>query len=102
LLINVMGYNLHDIGNAPEGGSAIDNVFSHIALGGELQFSDAFNVRFGYNHRRHEALKTKSRLDFAGFSVGFGIRITRVRVDYAFNSWSSFGGLHQFTLRTKV
>lgn len=102
LLINVMGYNLHDIGNEPAGGSAMDNVFSHIALGGELQFSEAFNVRFGYNHRRHEALKTKSRLDFAGFSMGFGIRITRVRVDYAFNSWSSFGGLHQFTLRTKV
>lgn len=101
LLITVTGYNLHAPGeDLPDDANTLDNVLHHVTLGGEFQFSEAFNVRVGYNHRRHEALKTKSRLDLAGFGVGFGLKITRVRVDYALNSWSSFGRLHQFTVRT--
>ncbi len=76
-------------------------MFQHVILGGEFQFSRAFNVRFGYNHRRHEGLKTGSRLDLAGVGLGFGLKITRFRLDYAFNSWS-FGGLHQLTVRTAI
>lgn len=99
LLISVTGYNLHDLDPTTDSDSALDDVLDHLVLGGELQFSDAFNVRIGYNHRRHQALKTKSRLDLAGFGGGFGIKITRFRLDYAYNSWS-FGGLHQLTVRT--
>jgi len=99
LLVSVTGYNLHDIGDEPDDQGTLSNVFSHLALGGEFQFSEVFNVRFGYNHRRHQALKQDSRLDLAGVGLGFGIKITRFRLDYAFNSWS-FGGLHQFTVRT--
>ncbi|QXD14491.1 type IX secretion system protein PorQ [Rhodocaloribacter litoris] len=102
LLITVMGYNLHDLGDGPENASAVSNVLRYLAFGGEFQFSEAFNLRFGYNHRRHEDLKLKSRLDLAGFGIGVGLKITRVRVDYAFNSWSSLGGLHQFTVRTRL
>ena len=101
LLVSLTGYNLHDIGNEPEDGTALGNVFQHVILGGEFQFSQAFNVRFGYNHRRHQGLKTSSRLDLAGVGLGFGLKITRFRLDYAFNSWS-FGGLHQFTVRTAI
>ena len=101
LMISLTGYNLHDIGDEPEGGTALGNVFQHIIFGGEFQFSQAFNVRFGYNHRRHEGLKTGSRLDLAGVGLGFGLMIRRFRLDYAFNSWS-FGGLHQLTVRTAI
>ncbi|MDX1547627.1 MAG: type IX secretion system protein PorQ [Rhodothermales bacterium] len=101
LLVSVTGYNLHDVGDAPEGGTALGNVFRHLAFGGEFQFSQAFNLRFGYNHRRHEALKTDSRLDLAGVGLGFGLKVSRFRLDYAYNSWS-FGGLHQFTVRTPL
>ena len=101
LLFTLTGYNLHDIGDEPEGGTALGNVFQHVIVGGEFQFSQAFNLRFGYNHRRHQGLKTGSRLDLAGVGLGFGLKITRFRLDYAFNSWS-FGGLHQFTVRTVI
>lgn len=103
LLLSVTGYNLHDLGGElPEESTTLDGVLRHLAVGGEFQFSDAFNVRFGYNHRRHEELKMKSRLDLAGFGAGFGLKIARFRMDYAFNSWSSLGGLHQFTVRTTI
>ena len=101
LLISLTGYNLHNIGDEPEDGTALSNVFQHVILGGEFQFSRAFNVRFGYNHRRHEGLKTGSRLDLAGVGLGFGLMISRFHLDYAFNSWS-FGGLHQLTVRTAI
>ena len=74
----------------------------HISLGGEFQFSEGFNLRIGYNHRRHEALKTKSRLDFAGFGFGVGLKISSIRFDYAYNSWSEAGGMSQFTVRTAL
>ncbi len=102
LLLTLTGYNLHDLGDTPDDASALSNVMRFLTFGGEFQFSPAFNVRLGYNHRRHEDLKMSSRLDLAGFSLGAGLRITRVWVDYAFNSWSSLGGLHQFTVRTRL
>lgn len=102
LLFTVMGYNLHDLNDAPDDATAVDNVLYHVAFGGEFQFSEAFNLRFGYNHRRHEELKLKSRLDLAGLGLGVGLRIARIHVDYAYNSWSSLGGLHQFTVRTRL
>lgn len=100
LLVSVMGYNLHDMDRLSETASTLDDVLAHLALGGEFQFGSAFNVRVGYNHRRHEELKTKSRLDLAGFGMGFGLKITRFNFDYAYNSWSENGGLHQLTVRT--
>lgn len=102
LMLSLTGYNLTRIGNEPDGGSGLSNAMRHVALGGEFQFSEAFQLRVGYNHRRHQDLKMKSRLDMAGFGAGFGIKVTRVRFDYAFNSWSSLGGLHQFTVRTVI
>ena len=100
LLLSVTGYNLHDYDSTPEGATTFGAIMDHITLGGEFQFSEGFNVRIGYNHRRHETLKTKSRLDFAGFGFGVGLKISSIRFDYAFNSWSELGGMNQFTVRT--
>ncbi|MFK7847429.1 MAG: type IX secretion system protein PorQ [Rhodothermales bacterium] len=102
LLISVTGYNLHNYDTVIAGSTTLDRVMEHIAVGGEFQFSESFNLRFGYNHRRHQTLKQKSRLDFAGLGFGIGIKVSRIHFDYAFNSWSSLGGLNQFTLRTAL
>jgi hypothetical protein len=103
LLVSVTGYELHQAGTlAPEGASITRNVFYHLAFGGEFQFSPAFNLRLGYNHRQHEELKLNSRLDLAGVGFGVGLKVARVKVDYALNSWSDLGRLHQFTVRTKL
>ena len=102
LLLSVTGYNLHDVGERAEGATGLDAALRHLAFGGEFQFSDAFHLRVGYNHRRHQELKMSSRLDLAGVGLGFGLRIARFGFDYAFNSWSTLGGLHQFTLRTRL
>lgn len=102
LLISLTAYRLHKLEGGPEESAALSSILYHLILGGEFEFSPSFQIRFGYNHRRHDELKMKSRLDFAGFSTGFGLRLSRVAIDYAFNSWSSLGGLHRFTVRTSL
>lgn len=99
LLLTMTGYNLHSYEN-PRDLPVFGAVMEHVALGGEFQFSEAFQVRVGYSHRQHEELKSGSRLDLAGVRLGFGLKVRGFGLDYGFSSWSSFGSLHQFTLRT--
>ncbi len=95
----VLGLSVYDLANV-RGKDA--TLWRHMVMSGEFRFSPAFQLRFGYNPRRHEALKIKSRLDMAGVSVGFGLRIRRFTFDYAYVSWSSLGALHHFTLRSQL
>ena len=74
----------------------------HLALGGELALGSALTVRAGYNGRRANELDAGGRLDLAGASLGAGLRLRRVSVDYAYVGWSRFGGLHQFGVRTRL
>ena len=99
LLLTLGGYDLTSV----EGdGSALEALGRHVALSGELQFGEAFALRAGYNPRRHDDLKTDARIDLAGLGVGFGLNLRRFGFDYAYNAWSSFGGLHHLTLRTRI
>jgi len=81
------------------GGSTLDHALGHIILGTELSLGQVVRMRLGYNHRRSTELAVAERLDLAGIGLGFGLNISRLNVDYAYNSWSTTGGLHQITLR---
>jgi len=100
LLLSVTAYRLHAFDGGPDNATALGSALYHLILGTEFLFSDSFQIRFAYNHRRHDELRMKSRLDLAGFSFGTGIRLSKIVVDYAFSSWSSLGGLHRFSIRT--
>ncbi|HEY5564018.1 MAG TPA: hypothetical protein VIL33_00415, partial [Rhodothermia bacterium] len=100
LHLTIMGYNLHDFGGSE--GSFADDVLEHIAIGGEFILGPAFRLRIGYNHRRHQDLKTDSRLDLAGIGLGFGLNVNRFGFDYAYNDWSSLGGIHHLTVQTRI
>ncbi|MEM1043133.1 MAG: type IX secretion system protein PorQ [Bacteroidota bacterium] len=100
ILITVAGYDLTSFEN--ENGSALNEIARHLSVGGELRFGAPFAVRVGYNHRLHEELSTGERLDLAGLGLGFGLNLRRFGFDYAYNAWSSFGGLHHLTLRTQL
>ena len=102
LLISITGYRLHALDGGPDGNGIIARILYHSRLAGEFQFSEAFRVRLGYDHRRHDELKVASRLDLAGLSSGLGIRLSRFSFDYAFNSWSSLGGLHRITIASTL
>jgi len=102
LTISVSGLDLHRFEGASVDSSAVNRALDHLALGGELQLGSAFAVRVGYNGRRGADLRSGGRLDLAGVSVGAGVTLRRVSVDYAFSNWGDFGGLHQFGVRTRL
>lgn len=102
LTLTLGGYNLHDLGAGPDTGTTLDRVFYHLTFGGEFEIADVFYARFGYNHRRSTELALNDRLDLAGLSAGFGVDISRLRVGYAYSSWSAYGGLHYFTLAARL
>jgi hypothetical protein len=98
-MLSLTGYNLHDWDGPDSFGS---NLLKHLAFGGEFYLGQAVRLRVGYNHRRHDELKTGSRIDLAGVGLGFGVHITRFRFDYAYNDWSSLGGVHHLTIQTRL
>ncbi|MFW5973081.1 MAG: type IX secretion system protein PorQ, partial [Bacteroidota bacterium] len=102
LQLSVTGRNLQAPGDSREDLDGFAAALRHMSVGGEFQFSEAFNLRVGYNHQRHQDLKMNTRLDLAGVGMGFGLKVNRFFLDYAFNSWSSLGGLHQLSIRTTV
>lgn len=102
LLVMLTGRHLHTVLDARRGGNLAGKIFSHILVGGEFRVSRNLAIRIGYDHRQHTSLqKTDSRLDLAGFGIGFEIRIRRFRLDYAYQSWS-FSGLHYLTIRSTL
>lgn len=101
-LLTMTAYGLSDLNDTPTGLGLPSRVLHFLRLGTEIRFSEAFRVRAGYDHRQHTAFKSDRSVDLAGLSVGFGLALSRVRVDYAFRSWSSLGSLHTFTLGTRL
>jgi hypothetical protein len=102
LLLSVTAYDLNKIGTGVEGGSTLDHALGHLTFGGELQLGDVLRLRAGYNHRRSRDLALADRFDLGGLGGGFGIVVSGITVDYAYNSWSKLGGLHQFTVRADL
>lgn len=104
LLLTATAYDLNNLSTGLRGGNTFDHVLGHLTFGVELRPVSVLRVRAGYNHRRGRelALSETGTFDFAGVSAGFGIRVSTLTVDYAYNSWSSLGGLHQFSLQTNL
>ncbi|NNF02909.1 MAG: PorV/PorQ family protein, partial [Rhodothermales bacterium] len=63
LLLSIGAYRLDDLDGGPDDASTLENMLYHANLGAEFQFSDSFQIRFGYSQRRHDELKIKTRLD---------------------------------------
>jgi hypothetical protein len=102
LLLTATAYDLTNLSEGIRGGTTLDHVLGHLTLGAELQPGDVLRLRVGYNHRRSVELALTDRFDLAGLGLGFGVTVGALTVDYAYNSWSSLGGLHQFTLRADL
>ena len=102
LTVSVSGVDLHAFEGPEADSSFVTRALDHVAAGGELQLGSALSLRVGYNGRRGDDLRSGGRLDLAGTSVGAGLALRRVTVDYAYTNWGDFGGFHQFGVRTKL
>lgn len=67
----------------------LDNLVRHTIAGVELFPKGGFNLRLGYNFRRSEELRIINQRSFAGISAGFGIKINKMRFNYAYARYNS-------------
>ena len=94
LPLNIM-LNFHKLNESPD--NFFDR-FSNFSLGGEFDLSDALKARIGYYNEMRRELKIGNTAKLAGFSGGFGLRISTYTLDYAYNSLGEIGALHRFSL----
>jgi hypothetical protein len=80
--------NSLDGGSTPEKVSFFNNALRHVIVGAELFPTRSFNLRIGYNFRRGEELRLLEQRNFSGISVGFGLKMGRLKFDYSYSRYT--------------
>lgn len=76
----------------------LDNTMRHFVLGAELFPDSGFNLRLGYNFRRAKELQLDDIRTFAGFSGGFGLKMGRFKLNYAYTKYHPAENTSTFSL----
>ena len=74
--------------------------FSKFTVGSEINFSESFRIRVGYDNEKRKDMKLESTAGLAGFNMGFGFNVGEYVVDYGYSSLGSIGGMHRFGIST--
>jgi hypothetical protein len=82
----------------PEKVSFFNNALRHLVLGAELFPTKGFNLRLGYNFRRAEELRIEEQRNFSGISVGFGLKMNKLKFNYSYSRYSLAGNTSLFGL----
>jgi hypothetical protein len=77
-------------------------VMRHAVFGVEILPSENFILRAGYNYQRRQELKYEEKLSTVGFSMGFGLRLKRFRLDFATSRFHLAGSSNLFSLAVNL
>ncbi|MDY0779735.1 type IX secretion system protein PorQ [Tenacibaculum sp. IB213877] len=78
--------------------SFINNAFRHVIVGAELFPKSAINLRLGYNFRRGKELQLQNVRSFGGLSFGFGLKMNKFKLNYAYSKFHSASNVSTFSL----
>lgn len=76
--------------------------FNAFTVGGEFTLSKALRFRFGYNNEQRKELKIGTSAGMAGFSLGGGLVLKNLRLDYSYSSFGLIGNISRVTLALDV
>lgn len=76
----------------------IGNTLRHLVIGAELFPESVINLRLGYNFRRAAELKLQNARTFSGISFGFGIKMNKFKLNYAYSKFHSAANATTFSL----
>ncbi|KAF2513955.1 type IX secretion system protein PorQ [Flavobacterium foetidum] len=68
--------------------SFVNNALRHVVFGVELFPKKAFNFRLGYNFRRAEELRVEEQRNFSGVSLGFGLKMNKLKFNYSYSRYT--------------
>ncbi len=80
----------------------LDKVMRHIIIGTEFNITDNFVLRFGYNYRKRQEMKTDSKIGMVGFSWGVGVRISKFHISYGRSAYHLAGSPNYFSLNMNL
>lgn len=85
-------------------GESIDNIFRHIIINGEFMLGKNENLRLraGYNHLRRKELSLRTFRSLAGFSLGFGIKVSAFKLDYGVGYYHVAGATNHISISTDL
>lgn len=75
-----------------------DQLFRHVILGVELFPRKRFNLRAGYNFRRGAELSQKDERLGSGLNFGFGLRLRKFEINYAYSNYNYAANASFFSL----
>ena len=78
--------------------SFLGNAIRHVSVGAEFFPEKGFNLRLGYNFRRARELRLTESRTFAGFTAGFGLKMGRFKLNYAFSKFHPETNTNTFSL----
>lgn len=84
--------------STPEKVSFFNNALRHLIVGAELFPKKGFNIRLSYNFRRGEEMSVLEQRNFSGISMGFGLRMRRLKFDYSFSRYTLAANTSMFGL----
>ncbi len=84
--------------------NGVDNLFRHFLFNVELMLGkkEGFKLRAAYNHQRRQELNLSSFRSMAGFSLGFGIKIKQIGIDYGIGYYHLAGATNHLSLVTNL
>lgn len=91
-----------DGGSNDEKVSAMGNALRHVIFGVELFPKRSFNLRLGYNFRRAEELLILDQRNFSGISVGFGLKLNKLKFNYSYSRYTLAGNTSLFGLTVNL
>lgn len=68
--------------------SFVNNALRHVVFGVELFPKKAINLRLGYNFRRGEELRVEEKRNFSGVSLGFGLKMNKLKFNYSYSRYT--------------
>lgn len=78
--------------------SFVNNALRHVVFGVELFPKKAVNLRLGYNFRRAEELRVEEQRNFSGVSLGFGLKMNKLKFNYSYSRYTLAGNTSLFGL----
>ncbi|MDD5151841.1 MAG: type IX secretion system protein PorQ [Flavobacterium sp.] len=78
--------------------SVFGNAMQHAIFGVELFPKRAFNLRLGYNFRRAKELLILDQRNFSGISLGFGLKLNKLKFNYSYSKYTLAGNTSLFGL----
>lgn len=79
-----------------------DQLMRHLTLGSEFILSKNLNLRVGYNYRRRQEMMVSEKPGTAGFSYGFGFRVSRFNLNYGRAIYHLAGPSNHFSITTNL